>query len=212
MKLTPHIQNILKNSKKDTDWKEEAIERQSTWKESKKAGLVATQLAVYMTDNGISQTALAKKINVTPQQISKVLKGRENLTLSTIEKIEEALGIQLVKVNNFDVSRETIRNTEPVKQAWETEFPVNMDFLHSLTFIEMKKLHVSSMIKIEKLKSNINWNEIFNKYNIFRKKGNENKSSTYLHKKYLQIDFELYNSVVAESQEKYSTFRLQENE
>jgi|GEM_PF-1365892 len=101
MTLTPHIKNILKNSKKDTEWKKEAEERQAARKESKKAGLVATQLAYYMKVNNISQTKVGKLIGVTPQYISKVLKGRENLTLATIEEIEKKLCIEIITVNDL---------------------------------------------------------------------------------------------------------------
>ncbi|REG78221.1 helix-turn-helix domain-containing protein [Algoriphagus antarcticus] len=102
MKLTPHIQNILKNSKKDTEWKKEAEERKSARQESRKSGMIATQLAYFMKTNGISQTDLGKLVNVTPQQISKILKGRENLTLGTIEKIESALNIDLIRTVNLE--------------------------------------------------------------------------------------------------------------
>ncbi len=101
-----HIQNILKNSKKDTEWKKEAEERKSVRQESRKSGIIATQLAYYMKVNGISQTDLGNRIGVSPQQISKILKGRENLTLGTIEKIETALNIDLIKT----VDHETVEN------------------------------------------------------------------------------------------------------
>jgi transcriptional regulator with XRE-family HTH domain len=117
MTLTPHIKNILKNSKKDTEWKKEEEERQAARKESKKAGLVATQLAYYMAVNKISQTDLGKMIGVKPQQISKILKGRENLTLATIEKIEEALGIDLIQV----VNQEHKKNEE---KGFETAYEI----------------------------------------------------------------------------------------
>lgn len=102
MKLTPHIQNILKNSKKDTEWKKEAQERKSARQESRKSGMIATQLAFYMKTNGVSQTDLGKLLGVSPQQVSKILKGRENLTLGTIEKIESALNIDLIKTVNLE--------------------------------------------------------------------------------------------------------------
>ena len=99
MTLNTHIQNILKNSKKDSEWKKEAVERLKARTESNKSGLIATQLAIYMAEKRISQTALGEMTGVSPQQISKVMKGRESLTLATIEKFENALGIQLVQVN-----------------------------------------------------------------------------------------------------------------
>jgi len=37
-------------------------------------------------------------MGVSPQQISKILSGKENITLETICKIEEALGVELIEV------------------------------------------------------------------------------------------------------------------
>lgn len=53
MELNSHVQYILKNSKKDTEWKKEAEERKSVRQESEKAGKIATQLAFYMKSEGI---------------------------------------------------------------------------------------------------------------------------------------------------------------
>jgi plasmid maintenance system antidote protein VapI len=46
--------------------------------------------------NGMSQKDLATKTGVSPQQVSKLLKGNENLTLETIAKLEAALGVVLL--------------------------------------------------------------------------------------------------------------------
>ena len=45
----------------------------------------------------MSQKQLAEKMNCSPQYISKVLRGRENLSLETLTKIENALEISLIK-------------------------------------------------------------------------------------------------------------------
>ncbi|WP_051315373.1 helix-turn-helix domain-containing protein [Algoriphagus terrigena] len=109
MELNPHIQNILKNSKKDTEWKKEAEERKSVRQESKKAGKIAIQLAFHMKSKGISQADLGRCIGVSSQQISKILKGRENLTLGAIEKIETALNIELIQAVNLESKENTIQ-------------------------------------------------------------------------------------------------------
>ena len=44
----------------------------------------------------MTQRALAEKMNCTQQYVSKVLKGRENLSLETLCKIENALGIKIL--------------------------------------------------------------------------------------------------------------------
>lgn len=54
----------------------------------------------------ISQKELAEMVGVSPQQISKIVKGRENLTLETIAKLEAALGEILIEIPS--------RNEDPV--------------------------------------------------------------------------------------------------
>ena len=50
-----------------------------------------------MEELGMSQKQLAEKMNCSPQYISKVLRGRENLSLETLTKIENALKISIIK-------------------------------------------------------------------------------------------------------------------
>ena len=45
----------------------------------------------------LTQKQLAEKMNCSPQYISKVLRGRENLSLETLTKIENALEISIIK-------------------------------------------------------------------------------------------------------------------
>ena len=52
-----------------------------------------------MDEQGILQKELALRMDVSPQYVSKIVKGKENLSLETIWKIEEALGITLISVN-----------------------------------------------------------------------------------------------------------------
>ena len=53
-------------------------------------------IAMLMLDR-MSQKQLAEKMNCSPQYISKVLRGRENLSLETLTKIENALEISIIK-------------------------------------------------------------------------------------------------------------------
>ena len=50
-----------------------------------------------MEELGMSQKHLAEKMICSPQYISKVLRGRENLSLETLTKIENALEISIIK-------------------------------------------------------------------------------------------------------------------
>lgn len=51
-----------------------------------------------MRELKMTQQSLAAKTGYTQQYISKILKGKENLTLETISRLEEALGISLAVV------------------------------------------------------------------------------------------------------------------
>ena len=45
---------------------------------------------------GLTQKALAERMNCTQQYVSKILKGKENMSLDTLTKLEDALGICII--------------------------------------------------------------------------------------------------------------------
>jgi transcriptional regulator with XRE-family HTH domain len=53
-----------------------------------------------------SQKELAEKMNVSPQYINKIVKGRENLSLGTIVKLEKALNIRLIEIPKYATEME----------------------------------------------------------------------------------------------------------
>lgn len=54
---------------------------------------MAVALIGYMQDNGLKRADLAAKLGVSPQYVSKLLSGTENLSFKSIANIEEKLGI-----------------------------------------------------------------------------------------------------------------------
>lgn len=46
----------------------------------------------------ITQRELANKMGVSPSQITKILSGKENLSLQTIVKVEKAIGRSILKI------------------------------------------------------------------------------------------------------------------
>ena len=88
--------------KEVSPWLKEAQERKKnrTWtnRSQKIAVRILREIRNQKPLNGMSQKMLAEKMGVTPQYINKVVKGKENLTLETISKIEEVLGISLLEV------------------------------------------------------------------------------------------------------------------
>ena len=61
--------------------------------------MIANIMSARMKDLGMTQKMLAEKMNCTQQYISKILKGRENLSLEAISKIENALDIHFLQMN-----------------------------------------------------------------------------------------------------------------
>lgn len=62
---------------------------------------IANIMSARMKELGMTQKKLAEKMNCTQQYISKILKGRENLSLETLSKIENALEIQILQFDSW---------------------------------------------------------------------------------------------------------------
>ena len=58
---------------------------------------VALAIIDYMQDNGLKRSDLAKKLGVSPQYISRLLSGTENLSFKSIANIEDKLGINCLE-------------------------------------------------------------------------------------------------------------------
>ena len=63
---------------------------------------LALKIRSLMKADGISQSELARRMKVTPAQITKILSGHENLGLKTIAKVEAALGKPLYDIHIDD--------------------------------------------------------------------------------------------------------------
>lgn len=88
----------LKTHASDTPsrWKEEAEFRQENRTWLRYSQHIAMKMLDRMEELGLTQKALSERMNCSQQYVSKILKGKENLSLETLVKIEEALSLQLV--------------------------------------------------------------------------------------------------------------------
>jgi transcriptional regulator with XRE-family HTH domain len=86
-------------------WSEDADYRLKNHKWLRYSGSVAIRALAAMEDKeGMTQKQLAEIMGVSPQQINKILKGHENLTLESIAKLSEALGVELISFPEFKYS------------------------------------------------------------------------------------------------------------
>ncbi len=101
---------------------------------------LAMKIRSLMTAESISQSELARRMGVTPAQVTKILSGQENLGLKTIAKVEAALGKSLFRVDIEENTHEVLIH-EKVKYH---SFPV---FIKSMP-VEKKLTSVYSQFDI----------------------------------------------------------------
>ncbi|MEZ4722908.1 MAG: helix-turn-helix transcriptional regulator [Flavobacteriales bacterium] len=85
--------------KADTSaWKSKLAADRANRKEFRRSQRVADRILEFLEQNkDWSQKRLAEALDVTPQHISKILKGQANFTLNTIEAMEQVLGVNLLE-------------------------------------------------------------------------------------------------------------------
>ena len=97
MKASDKELSVLEKHEVKTDWREKAEWRRANRRWLKYSGYIAIAVMNRLEELRMSQKELAQKMNCSPQYISKLLKGSENLTLETISKLEEFLDLDLVR-------------------------------------------------------------------------------------------------------------------
>jgi ribosome-binding protein aMBF1 (putative translation factor) len=80
-----------------SEWKAKAQYRRENREWLKKSTAIAVRVLDALKAQNITQKELAERMHISPQQISKIVKGQENLTLETISNLEIALGIQILE-------------------------------------------------------------------------------------------------------------------
>jgi ribosome-binding protein aMBF1 (putative translation factor) len=83
-------------SDRPSDWKAKTKYRRENREWLRKSAAIAVQVLDALKAQDLSQKDLAERMNVSPQQVNKIVKGQENLTLETISNLEIALGIQII--------------------------------------------------------------------------------------------------------------------
>ena len=94
-------------------WIEKARYRRDNRSWLRKSQRIAVRVLSVLNEKGMQQKELAEAMDVSPQQVSKIVKGKQNLTLETISKLESVLGVKLFEVPvpqfEMNVERKTVR-------------------------------------------------------------------------------------------------------
>jgi ribosome-binding protein aMBF1 (putative translation factor) len=91
-------------SKEPSKWMEKARWRIANEKWLNKSAKIAVAILQTIREKGLTRKDLAEKLKISPQQVNKILKGQENLTLETIANIEVILSINLVEVPSSNIT------------------------------------------------------------------------------------------------------------
>lgn len=94
--MTPQTKLREHASPTPSRWREEAEYRIANKSWLRYSQKIAMQMLDKMEQMKITQKQLAERMNCSQQYISKILKGKENLSLETLTKIENALDIQIL--------------------------------------------------------------------------------------------------------------------
>jgi transcriptional regulator with XRE-family HTH domain len=108
-------------SENKSKWEEKAKNRLANKSWLKHSRKIAIKINTHLKTNNIKQKELALLLDVSPQQISKIIKGRENLTLETISKIEDVLNTQLLELNKTQKTEINLhKGLEYIKSTFKT--------------------------------------------------------------------------------------------
>lgn len=126
------FQKLVSKDKNNTlERNKERIEKRVMLRESQD---IAIKVLTKLDELAWSQKDLAKKMDVSPQQVNKIVKGKENLTLFTITKLQEILDIDILAssferrlselvscfITEFTKFTEEYQAPEPVKEFEES--------------------------------------------------------------------------------------------
>ncbi len=128
------LNNFSKPESKNARWKKVAKWNRKHAESLEDFIVIATRIAQTLKAKGMTQKELAGKLGVSPQALTRIMKGRQNLTLQSIRKIEKVLDISLITIQLRDVPM--IRNRVkfvPVEVHYSTKarsvFSGNVDQL-----------------------------------------------------------------------------------
>jgi plasmid maintenance system antidote protein VapI len=111
-----NVKNHLEFTRQSSNWLKESEEWERSLPWLRRSQAIAILVLKTIKAKGISQKDLAEMLGVSAQQVSKIVKGKENLTLSTISNLEQVLGVELIQIPTNDYK---ISNAQESKAAEE---------------------------------------------------------------------------------------------
>jgi ribosome-binding protein aMBF1 (putative translation factor) len=102
------------------NWMEKVAWRKANKAWLRKSAAIALRILDALEGLGWNKARLAEEMGVSPQQVSKYVKGEENFKLETLCNLEKVLGIELVTILQSDeevVLKDTRKYVEPTEKV-----------------------------------------------------------------------------------------------
>lgn len=109
-------------SQKETKTIERAKQRLKQKSYSKLSNQIAFEILERLDELKWKQKDLAEKMEVSPQQVNKWVKGNENFTLDTLCKLGEVLGVELIQTT---IKKETKFKSETKLPTSKSSYELN---------------------------------------------------------------------------------------
>ena len=108
---TKNLENFEKLvSNENSSWLDSFLHYKANQKWLDNSSKIALNVLEALKDKKLSQKDLAEKMNVSAQQINKIVRGKQNLTFETIAKLETALEISLMEITEYKTVNEIKTN------------------------------------------------------------------------------------------------------
>jgi ribosome-binding protein aMBF1 (putative translation factor) len=101
MEKSVKIERLISDSSLSS-WKEGVEWRRDNAGWLDKSSDIAFRILDALDELGWNKARLAEEMGVSPQQVSKYVKGEENFKLETLCKLEKVLGVELIRVMQAD--------------------------------------------------------------------------------------------------------------
>lgn len=104
-------------------WKQQAQWHVDNWGWLKHSAQIALKVKGRLKALGLTQKELAERMGCSQQYVSLILKGKENLTLETIAKLENVLDFEILLYTREPVDGYSLPQNRPSQYLSEAEAP-----------------------------------------------------------------------------------------
>jgi transcriptional regulator with XRE-family HTH domain len=120
------IEALIANSSLSS-WMEKVVWRKANQDWIRKSTDIALSIMDALDDLGWNKARLAKEMGVSPQQVSKYVRGEENFKLETICKLEKVLGVELITILTSDQEVVSSQESNVLSEPPAAEYQVKKE-------------------------------------------------------------------------------------